>query len=171
VSSGVPEGKAVPAQLMASVVLLWLEIRHSPQLSLIKMALLTPPEHLVSIPLSMAKREKKKKTKTNNEQQHATHKTNDRATRNKQYIQVLRKGKLFVLLLNIPTGSIRNSYHHLTRISIRYRMTLSYHLFTKWLKGVVYYRLQMSRTLLGSVVSSTSCINQGYILSFGQNVI
>jgi hypothetical protein len=63
VSSGVPEGNAVPAQLMASVVLLLLEIRHSPQLSLIKMAMLTPPEHLVSIPLPMAKREKKKKTK------------------------------------------------------------------------------------------------------------
>jgi hypothetical protein len=51
-NSGAPEGKAVPAQLMASVVLLYLEIKHSPQLSLIKMEMLTPPEHLVSIPLS-----------------------------------------------------------------------------------------------------------------------
>ena len=79
----------------------------------------------------MAKREKKNNEKTNNGQQHSTHKTNDGATRNQLYIQVFRKGDLFVLLLNIPSGSIRKSYHHLTRISIRYRITLSYHLFTK----------------------------------------
>jgi hypothetical protein len=51
-NSGAPEGKEAPAQLMASVVLLYLEIKHSQQLSLIKMEMLTPPEHLVSIPLS-----------------------------------------------------------------------------------------------------------------------
>ena len=54
----------------------------------------------------MAKREKKKNEKTNNGQQHATHKTNDGATRNQLYIQVPGKGKLFVLLLNIPVVSV-----------------------------------------------------------------
>ena len=76
---------------------------------------------------------KENKQKTNNDQQHSTHKTNDGATRSQLYIQVFRKGTLFVQLLKIPPGSIRKSYHHSTRISIRYRIiiALTYHLFTK----------------------------------------